>query len=203
VSASTPWADACCEVARWIGSRRLSLSFRHSSAIPSRRITGRVNGAGSGEQSASHGAVMGQSWGSHGAVWGSHGPAMGQYGHVEEVGMVIRTWNARRVATACLRAAHVPRDGLGSRCAPFELTEYVVHLKPAIHVLGSAGGEGDQPSSGLLLVLSWNNPRAGALCLVPHLFPHPGGLRRGACSHTRCSFDFSDGSKQRANRSDR
>jgi hypothetical protein len=158
--------------------------------------------------------VMGQSWGSHGAVmgqsgavWGSHGPAMGQpwasHGHVEEVGMVIRTWNARRVATACLRAAHVPRDGLGSRCAPFELTEYVVHLKPAIHVLGSAGGEGDQPSSGLLLVLSWNNPRAGALCLVPHLFPHPGGLRRGACSHTRRSFDFSDGSKQRANLSDR
>ena len=58
-----------------------------------------------------------------GQPWGSHGPAMGQYGHVEEVGMVIHTWNARRVATACLRAAHVPRDGLGSRCAPFELTE--------------------------------------------------------------------------------
>jgi hypothetical protein len=34
-------------------------------------------------------------------------------------------------------------------------------------------------------------------------FPHPGGLRRGACSHTRRSFDFSDGSKQRANLSDR
>src|SRR5690349_20553359 len=102
----------CMLRSRALDRMRLSLSFRHSSAIPSRRITGRVNGAGSGEQSASHGAVMGQSWGSLGQSGAVMGQPWASHGHVEEVGMVIRTWNARRVATACLRAAHVPRDGL-------------------------------------------------------------------------------------------